>query len=89
MKKDATKTQKTHKAEIQAPALSETLATNPLELLRLPAVLQVVPIPKSSWWRGVAEGRFPKPIKLGPRTSAWLASDIKALIDRLAAERRA
>jgi predicted DNA-binding transcriptional regulator AlpA len=81
---NATQTKKT-----ATPTLPESLTANPWELLRLPAVLRVVPIPKSSWWRGIKEGRFPKPIKLGPRTSAWLASDIKALIDRLAAERRA
>lgn len=57
-------------------------------LLRLPQVLQIVPIPKSSWWRGVKEGRFPQGIKLGPRTTAWKASEIDALIDRLTAESR-
>lgn len=82
MKKDTTQTQKT-----EAPTLPESLTHD--MLLRLPAVLSVVKIPRSSWWRGIKEERFPKPIKLGPRTSAWLASDIKALIDRLAAERQA
>lgn len=57
-------------------------------LLRLPQVLMVVPIPKSSWWRGVKEGRYPQGIKLGPRTTAWRASEINALIDRLTAESR-
>ena len=81
---DATQTQKT---ETKSPALPESLTKD--MLLRLPEVLQVVRIPKSSWWRGVKEGRFPKPIKLGPRTSAWRASDLESLIDRLASERRA
>lgn len=85
--KDAIQAQKTETKKTATTTLPESLAMN--ELLRLPAVLSVVKIPKSSWWRGVKEERFPKPIKLGPRTSAWLASDIKALIDRLAAERRA
>ena len=31
--------------------------------LRLPDVLRIIPISKSSWWRG-REGRFPKPVKL-------------------------
>jgi len=43
-----------------------------------------LPVSAATWWRGVKDGRYPKPIKLGPRTTCWLASDIQALIDRLA-----
>ena len=42
-----------------------------------------LPISKSSWWAGVKTGRFPQPVKLGPRTTAWRASDIAELIERL------
>jgi len=56
---------------------------NPKSLLRLPDVLRLVPISKSAWWSGVKEGRFPRPVKLGPRTTAWRASDVLALIDGL------
>jgi len=38
-----------------------------------------VPVSKSSWWQGVKEGRFPKPIKLGPRTTVWNEEDIDKL----------
>lgn len=48
-------------------------------------VARPIPISKSAWWQGIKDGRFPKPIKLGPRTTAWKAQDIKALVDRLAA----
>ena len=51
--------------------------------LRLPQVLAIIPISKSAWWQGCKEGRFPKPIKLGPRTSVWRSSDITALIKQL------
>ncbi|MCB2216375.1 MAG: AlpA family phage regulatory protein [Desulfobulbaceae bacterium] len=51
--------------------------------LRLPAVLKLIPVSKSSWWAGVREGRYPSPVKLAPRTSAWRAEDIRALISRL------
>lgn len=44
-------------------------------LLRLPQVLKIVPISKSAWWQGCKDGRYPKPIKLGPRTAVWKASD--------------
>jgi len=52
--------------------------------LRLPDVLEVIPIGKTSWWNGVKTGRFPKPIKLSPRCTAWRAEDIRELIKNLA-----
>ncbi|QLA16374.1 helix-turn-helix transcriptional regulator [Desulfolutivibrio sulfoxidireducens] len=42
-----------------------------------------VPVSKSSWWAGVKSGRYPQPVKLGPRTTAWKAADIRALAERL------
>ncbi len=52
--------------------------------LRLPQVLEIIPVSKSTWWSGIRDGRFPKPVKLSVRTSAWLQSDIDELCDRLA-----
>ncbi len=40
----------------------------------------LIPVKKSCWWAGVASGRFPKPVKLGPRVTAWRVEDIRALI---------
>lgn len=50
-------------------------------LLRLPQVLDLYPVSRSGWWAGVKSGKYPAPVKLGPRTTAWRASDIKALIE--------
>lgn len=50
--------------------------------VRLPEVLKVFPVSKSTWWAGVKEGRFPKPVKLGPKTTAWRVEDIRALIEQ-------
>jgi predicted DNA-binding transcriptional regulator AlpA len=58
-------------------------AIPPTGFLRLKQVLALVPISKSSWWEGCKEGRFPKPVKLGPRTTAWKAEDIAALVKSL------
>jgi prophage regulatory protein len=49
--------------------------------LRLPEVLKFIPVGKSTWWAGVKSGKYPKQVKLGKRTSAWRAEEIKALID--------
>jgi predicted DNA-binding transcriptional regulator AlpA len=38
-----------------------------------------VPVSASAWWAGVRTGRFPQPIKLGPRTTVWRESDIEAM----------
>ena len=56
--------------------------------LRLPQVLNIVPISKSAWWEGCKAGRFLKPVKLGPRTTAWKAEDIAALVKQLGGEAR-
>lgn len=52
-------------------------------LLRLPQVLALIPVSRSAWWAGCKSGRYPKPVKLGPRTTAWRVSDIKDLLKRL------
>jgi len=56
--------------------------------LRLSQVLAIVPISKSAWWAGCKTGRFPKPVKLGPRTTAWRAEDIVVLVKQLGGEVR-
>jgi predicted DNA-binding transcriptional regulator AlpA len=49
--------------------------------VRLPTVLAVFPVSKSTWWAGIKEGKFPQPVKLTQRTTAWRVEDIKALIN--------
>jgi prophage regulatory protein len=41
-----------------------------------------IPVSKSTWWAGIKTGRFPQPIKLGPRITAWRVEDIARLIER-------
>ncbi len=48
--------------------------------MRLHEVLKVFPVSKSTWWAGVKDGRYPKPIKLGPKMTAWRVEDIRKLI---------
>jgi prophage regulatory protein len=45
-----------------------------------PPIQPLIPISKSTWWEGVKDGRFPKPIKLGPRARGWRVEDIRELI---------
>jgi prophage regulatory protein len=41
----------------------------------------LIPISKSSWWAGIKTGRYPKGLKLAPRTTVWPVESIRALID--------
>lgn len=45
-------------------------------------ITPLMPVGRSTWWRGVQEGRYPQPVKLGPRTTAWRVEDIRALIEK-------
>jgi prophage regulatory protein len=47
-----------------------------------PPTPPLIPISKSTWWEGVKTGRFPKPIKLGPRTTVWRVEEIIELIEK-------
>ena len=46
-----------------------------------PPIPALIPVSRSTWWAGVKAGRFPKSVKLGPRTTAWRVEDIRALIE--------
>jgi prophage regulatory protein len=50
-------------------------------LVRLSTVLRVFPVGESSWWRGIADGKYPAPVRIGARSVAWRASDIRKLIE--------
>lgn len=59
--------------------------TKPLALpatgfVRLPQVLAIFPVGRTTWLEGVKSGKYPKPVKLGERTVAWKVSDIQKLI---------
>lgn len=41
----------------------------------------IIPISRSSWYAGVKDGRYPKPVKLGLRTTVWRVRDIKKIIE--------
>ena len=43
----------------------------------------LIPIGRTSWLNGVKSGKYPKPVKLGERTTAWKVEDIRALIVQL------
>ena len=46
-----------------------------------PPIPAIIPLSKSTWWKGVKDGRFPKPVKLSMRCTAWRVSDIRKLAE--------
>jgi predicted DNA-binding transcriptional regulator AlpA len=48
--------------------------------VRLPTILRVFPVSRSTWWEGVRQQRYPQPVKLGPRITAWKVEDIRAFL---------
>ncbi len=51
--------------------------------LRLPQVLGVIPLKRTSWLNGVKSGKYPKPVKIGARSVAWRVEDIRTLVESL------
>ena len=69
------------RTEVSAPQLP------PSGFVRLPGILAPhgpIPVSKSTWWAGIKDGRYPKPVKLGPRITAWRVEDIRSLISEAA-----
>ena len=46
-----------------------------------PPIPALIPVSKSSWWKGVKEGVYPPALKLTERTTVWRVSDIRRLIE--------
>jgi prophage regulatory protein len=48
-----------------------------------------IPVGRATWYSWVQQGIAPRPVKLGPRVSAWRAEDIQAFITSLGTEAEA
>lgn len=53
---------------------------------RLPEVLALFPVSRSAWWRGVKEKKYPAPVKLSERCTAWRMADIHELLARISSQ---
>lgn len=49
-------------------------------LLRLPRVIEMTGLPKSSVYAAVKKGSFPPPVKIGERASAWQSDAVQRWI---------
>lgn len=53
----------------------------PPAFYRLRDVMRITALSRSTVYRRVAEGRFPNPVHLGGRASAWSSAELQAWID--------
>ena len=56
--------------------------------MRLKEVLSRFPISRSSWYRGVTSGKYPRGVRLGDRAVGWRERDVNRLIASLHDEDR-
>jgi hypothetical protein len=48
-------------------------------------IAPIIPVCPSTWWSGIKTGRYPRPVRIGPRTTAWRVEDIRALVEKMGA----
>lgn len=53
------------------------------QLLKLDKVLEIVPVSRSTWLRGVKSGLYPAPVKISTHLNAWRQCEIDALTKSL------
>lgn len=41
----------------------------------------LIPVCSTSWWEGVKSGKYPAPVRLGERTTAWYYRDIQKILE--------
>lgn len=63
-------------SEISKPAISFDDRPDS-GFIRQPHVLEVVPVSPMTLWRFVQAGKFPAPVKLSERVTAWRVSDVR------------
>ena len=59
-----------------------------MSLIRIRAVQERTSLSRSSIYAMAARGKFPQPIKVGRRASAWLESEVQAFIEAKIRESR-
>ena len=57
------------------PMPRRTEAVTPV-FLRMPTVMRMTGLGRSTIYRLIAERKFPSPVRLGPRAVAWRSSDL-------------
>jgi prophage regulatory protein len=57
-------------------------------LMKLPQVMEITTLSRSTIYSWIKAGSFPAPIKLGPRSVAWLKEEVDAWVTARVARTR-
>jgi prophage regulatory protein len=52
-----------------------------MKLIRLKQVMECTGLARSTVYKFIAEGDFPKPVKLGTRVAAWVEAEVFAWME--------
>lgn len=63
------------------------MGESPEKFLRLPQVKAMTGLGRTRVYRLIGEGAFPRPVRLGPQSVAWLQSEIESWMQGRIAER--
>jgi prophage regulatory protein len=69
---------------MEEPTNSEDL---PMRFLRLPAVMEMTDMPRTTLLAKVRAGKFPAPVKDGPKYTAWPLHEVVAWMREKMAQR--
>jgi len=68
--------------------MQTTPTATPRRFIKLAKVKDYTSLSTSEIYRRIAAGTFPKQITLGPKSVAWIESEVLAWCDDLAAQRK-
>ncbi|MEG9438510.1 AlpA family transcriptional regulator [Edaphobacter sp. HDX4] len=57
------------------------------KFLRLPTIIETTGLSRSTIYRKLDDGNFPRPVRLGPKSVAWIESEVQDWMDQLASSR--
>lgn len=77
------------KPKINTESLLKSLGSDcpVLGFVRMPVLIKLLGVSKTTIYKEIREGRFPKQVRISPRVSAWRITDIKAHLEQLTSER--
>ena len=61
-------------------ATEKNRSTTSADLWRMPRVEEATGLKQSEIYNRISDGRFPRPVKLGARASAWVSTEVQAWI---------
>lgn len=65
------------------PKVETTPEEADLAVLRLPEVVALTSLSRSTIYSKIARGQFPRPVKLSERASAWRKAEVQAWLEKL------